>query len=551
MDQKPPRPVSFGNKGVWSDVNNSSHSLPRDESLGDISTDSRDVLRSELRKRRMSLTPQELGFLEELIDHGNEVDLTVAHKTLCDDDLFFNDENQGGDNNALLDTSRHATSDPGPNDTVSSEDMKEILRTSAKLRSGDTLGSVKRQEHLQQRRQSTMYGNLWKAHEHGITMTGSRQRSKSIACLREEKAIMFRRSSFLSVETENLLSNGGLPTKEVQNGVFRRTQEDVVFRRPLSPKGRISNNGRKVSWDGRASSALVRPRRPTLRRLASEGSRKSVSFAEYDAEDGDHPTRLPGIPRRVLRKREVSTDTEVSLLETDLGDEDTEVDSKRPAPFRSDSLSSIPSLHHPNPVRSDSVSSIPSLHHPNPVRSDSIASIHSIHHAHRVHSESSIPKEEYDVLSLTSIPSLHHGHPLQDDASLATFRTSTTTQEARDPAWSDPLNKPDELHKPQLLRHPSQPMQRPVLMRHASRNVYNGEGIEVEELPPEIEIDSISKARKFRSMLSLGDTTVGSVLSTGSFDGAINRDSIFRDLRRSLSDEGRSSFFLGATSESV
>ena len=553
--QKPPRPVPFGRSSSASD-SNLNGSAPRKESTGELSNDSRAGLKNELRKRRMSLTPQELGFLEELIIHGNEVEVTVAHETLCNDDWFFDQENWG--DSISLGTTEHPASDPG----VPGAYMEQVLKTSEGMRSSDKLGSVKRQEHLSLRRKSLTHGKMWKALELGVPITGTRQRSRSIACLREEKNNAVRRSSFVSVETANLLENGGPLMREGQDGIFRRTNEDEVFRRTSDPNLKVTRHGRKVSWE--RNHTAVEPKRPILRRLASEGSRKSVSFAEYDAENGDHPTRLPGIPRRVMRKRNVSTDTEISDLGTDLDDEASIPSLHHPTPVRSDSVSSIPSLHHPTPIRSDSVSSIPSLHHPTPVRSDSVASIHSIHHAHHVHDESDPSSPRSDVenldasmlseISLSSIPSLRRGHPLREE-SLASFLTSGSPpeKESREPAWADPITKAAE-EKSLLLRHPSQQPQRPVLMRRASRNVYDGEGIEVEELPPEIDIDTISKARNYKSMLSLGETTsYTSGLSSNSFDQATDRASIFREreIRRSLSDEARSNFFLGSMSESV
>jgi hypothetical protein len=397
-DMKPPRPVPTGNVRAFSD--SCLHVPPRREesSTSDLSHGSREVLRTELKKRRMSLTPQEQGFLEELIVHGNEVELTVAHENLCDKNLFFDDiadMDSFGTSLETDDASDHENRPP-----VTADEMAKILQTSLRLRStsdASTLGSTKRQEHLHLRKKSVVHGNMWKAHEHGFSIRGTKQRSKSIACLREglreEKAEAIRRSSFLSTETLNLISDGGPLLKEGEDGVFRRPEEAKVFRKPPTIRGRgrsASVGARRVSWHQKGT---AKPKRPSLRRLESEGSRKSVSFAEYDAEDGDHPTRLPRIPRRVMRKRNVSTDTDVSALETDLADED-EAPLKRLEPGRSASVSSIPSLRHPNPVRSDSVSSI-----------------HSIHHAHRIHSESSLANaDENEVFSITSIPSLHHGH---------------------------------------------------------------------------------------------------------------------------------------------
>jgi rRNA maturation protein Nop10 len=125
-------------------------------------------------------------------------------------------------------------------------------------------------------------------------------------------------------------------------------------------------------------------------------------------------------------------------------------------------------------------------------------------------------------------------------------------------------------------------------MRLASVNNYKGEGVEVTELDdsdrPKGEIDPVDKARKYRSMLSeltasngtsvpssdrpeveidpvdkagkyrrmLSELTASngtSVPSSNSFDESMRRQSIFREIERSLSDEDRSSFFLGSSSK--
>lgn len=84
-------------------------------------------------------------------------------------------------------------------------------------------------------------------------------------------------------------------------------------------------------------------------------------------------------------------------------------------------------------------------------------------------------------------------------------------------------------------------------------NNYNGEGIEVTELDdsdnPEVEIDSVDKARKYKSILSASSLNGTSLPSSNSFDETVRRESIFRDIRRSLSDEERSDLFLGSSSK--
>ena len=504
---RPPAPVSFN---TMKSSNTSSNSA---------SVDSREVLRKEVQKRRMSLTPQEQVFLEELTIHGNEVELVLARKTLLDENLFFDrsDTFDGwGDSISLGKESD--VSCPLPETAP----LPLVAETSLGSRSAVSLGSIKRQEHLMRRRNNELHGQMWKAHENGlaVTDTGSKQsmrrRSLSEFNIRESRSSL-RRSSFLSQEIRNLILKGGLPGED----------GDDIFRNGLSPRA----SGRRVSWQAENPSVLKR----TLRRMTSDGSRKSVSFAESPEDEAPLANLPTRVPRRVMRKRNVSTDTQIS----DLGMEADDYSSYPRLP---------PTMPPPRPLRSDSISSIPSLHHPNPVRSESMSSIPSLHHGHLLQSDLNN--------SSLSIPSIHHGHPVRSDSqSHISFLSDSSSRddESRDPAWASPSMSPTGADDPgnQILRHPAQePVQRPVLMRRASQNNYNGEGIEVSELDVESEIIKVDKARKFRSMLSFGETTASSYQTASSFDENANRDSIFRDLRRSISDDGRSSFFLGSSSKS-
>jgi hypothetical protein len=556
------------------------------------------LLRKELHKRRQTLTPQEHGFLEHLIVNGDEIEVATARETLCDEELFF--ESDGWGSGISLGGSHNENSEP------TREALGERQAGEYASRTADKLGSEKRQEHLFRRRESKLYANLWKSHEHGFSVkTPTRQRSKSIANLYEAQK-MARKNSFLSSETEDLLNNGGPLVREGEDEVFRRTEQDNVFRNDPLPNGQKTSSNRRVSWNPGPKEAMRRQHR------------KSVSFAEHKPEEEGkdrHTPLLTGIPPRVsLRDRRGSSDTQVSELGTDLDDFPA---LRHPAPVRSDSIPSIPSLHHGHHIdsdsvvsatfpRSDSVSSYPSLHHGHPIRwdsgirSDSVisesfcppvqhadplhdkfastalsasSSLHEhpiqdkfastpfdlfmsegslasnplLHHRHAIRSDS--------VVSTSSIPSLHHPNPIRSDSVVSLLSTSPTNDESRHPAWMAPLPKTDEEpEKQQLHRHPHQAPQRPVLMRRASVNSYNGEGIEVTELDdsvgPEVEIDRVDMARKYRSMLTELTVSNGtSVPSSNSFDESMRRRSIFQEMERSLSDEDRSSFFLGSSSK--
>jgi hypothetical protein len=146
-------------------------------------------------------------------------------------------------------------------------------------------------------------------------------------------------------------------------------------------------------------------------------------------------------------------------------------------------------------------------------RSDSVSSFPSIRQSHTLQSESG-----------ASIPSLHRAAPL-GSPSVA----STAPSNASDPTQ----------HSPET----TQVHHKPILLRMASRNIDLGEGIEVTELDEDA--DTINKARLYARMLSTGDVSTAS-----SWDETAARESIFRDFRRTLSDdENLTSYFLGSASK--
>lgn len=146
-------------------------------------------------------------------------------------------------------------------------------------------------------------------------------------------------------------------------------------------------------------------------------------------------------------------------------------------------------------------------------RSDSVSSFPSLRQSHTLQSE-----------SVASIPSLHRAAPL-GSPSVA----STAPSNASDPTQ----------HSPET----TQVHHKPILLRMASRNIDLGEGIEVTELDEDAE--TVNKARLYARMLSTGDVSTAS-----SWDEAANRESIFREFRRTLSDdENLTSYFLGSASK--
>ena len=313
----------------------------------------------------------------------------------------------------------------------------------------------------------------------------------------------------------------------------------------------------------------------------STGSGKSVSFQTDPADLAKQPDQTPPINRKLIR-RSISDSIQYQsrfppVPPRELVSNTSSVGSFasiRPATaIRSDSLASIgsiPSIHHAHPIRSDSIGSLPSIHHARPLRQDSIA-------------------------SMGSIPSLHHGHPLRSSSawSLVSEGDDPDNEAAKDAkalllaqyASADSIadmwvNAPvvvggdvdgipsdvkfetpegqdceradtDDRGGPLALPKPT----KPVLVRLASRNIYEGEGIEVEQMnDQDILGHQPFTSLLYRSMSSMGDLSIRSCSSWDEcsarhseiFRTATDTDDIFRGIRKTLSDEDMSNLFLGS-----
>jgi hypothetical protein len=554
---RPPKPIPFGGSGN--------------------SDKSREELRTEVHRRRMSLTPQEHEFLEHLVDTGNEIEVQLAKRKLQDENIFFEDRpiSPSGDD------SQGWGSEIDIGSEVSMRSLPDIVPGSFRssggsfhmsLRSGAgsplfvPRGSEKHQHHLEERRKSE-WARLWKAHENGLKLTRSsserhlfkqQKRRASIAGpVSLRRAEIVRQSSILSSTTKELLLEGGPRHRPGEDEIFRGEGLNTISRQVI-PRVR-DGRGRATSWSN--SGVYLPPMMLPPRHLRgkSEGSRKSVTFK------ADHELReINDVPSRVVELGEHARGTSVSSDISELTINEPTSSSGGAGSFGrlqtipsevAESVSTVPPLRLGHPVRSDSFSSIPSIHHAHPIRSDSMSSIPSIHHAHPIRMD-----------SLTSIPSLHHAHHVHGDSnaslpspnsasdSISSFQLEESSDKA-DAAWASPLPKNAEGRKQLLLPHPDQKKESPrkaILYRQASRSLDNGQGIEVSEINSvsEHQIETLSSARNFGSMVSFGDgtsTAAGStVLSTSSFDDTTNRNNVFREIRTSLSDENLSTYFLGA-----
>lgn len=198
---------------------------------------------------------------------------------------------------------------------------------------------------------------------------------------------------------------------------------------------------------------------------------------------------------------------------------------RRAAPIRSDSLGSVASLRLAAPLRSESMSSsIAPLRLAAPLRSESMSSMASalsmgnsipmLSRAHPVFS----PRNS---IELRRIPSLHRamrlrsestntlGTEMEDDSSANSYNDDTylpaRQRSSNGAAWASPFAP--RRHLPPLSRFSFSRQSsatsltgKNILIRQASQNNYEGEGMEIDEIVP----TSLGSARNFKSMLSNG-----------------------------------------------
>jgi len=186
---RPPKPVGvpFGG-GVPHERSSSEDYYYGGTQMRDVSERSRSSLKElTLSKRRSSLTAAEEGFLLELIEYGDEIEVQVAYENLLDDELFFPiptqvallDESETGWGDSLIQMGRERDNSIR---SCSQEDvitnmhsvMDESSRTLTSFCSSThNMGSERRQALLQERRNSlsnNLHGKMWKAHENGLAV---------------------------------------------------------------------------------------------------------------------------------------------------------------------------------------------------------------------------------------------------------------------------------------------------------------------------------------------------------------------------------------------
>jgi hypothetical protein len=518
----------------------------------------------------MSLTVQEQSYLHNLLLHGNEIEVQLAYEKLQDEELFF----------------EHSTPKPQPGqpffEDARDHDVSSDPLGRPTLERANSQGSQRRLVALEQRKNSIPHLTLWRAHKSGLAVTKNGSRISLI-----------KRSTSMGSS-----SSSGLPRVPPTKDIFR----DKAQSRRSSMGAKLSVPPKAPRLTKRSQSMLMPAVPPPVtlqRRTSTTSSRKSVTF--HQETDGTPKGKLLPLRRSVSDTNALSSHvTETPPEERQLERPSTERQESTLSypsihhahPIRQESISSIPSLHHANPIRQESFSSIPSLHHAHPIRQESVGSIPSLHHGHPLHDDSSIVFSNYRYVRSDSIPSLHHGHPLTDDsinssaananqflsASNAVAATWLQQSERSTPSlgslphnvtlpsyntdYTAPTTVATETTSASTTQDSSASPSKPVLMRLASRNAYDGEGIEVTQLHDHPLQDDASghyrestNARAFPSMISMD----ASIRTCNSWDSGISsyqqpHPEIFRGMiPRSLSEDDQfvGNIYLGSGGKSI
>jgi hypothetical protein len=279
-------------------------------------------------------------------------------------------------------------------------------------------------------------------------------------------------------------------------------------------------------------------------------------------------------------------------------------------PVRQESVASFSSLHHGNPIRQESASTLPSLHPARPIRQNSVESnippnsltqdeiVHQFGVTEQMASawidlaaSSACPslasedcfsleyaEKRTSTVSALTQPTIPNDLRISNVSAASTAATTVDAGEiaaaATEPTVATTVDGGDDVS---LLTPTStrgafmlDSRQKPVFFRQASRNAYEGEGFEVEELDDRpldgtlSETDSYfyphhQDAGVFRTVsLFPNNINYGTIRTAGSFDDASlfstfgqqqRTSEVFREIRRSLSDDSLANFVGGRKKE--
>lgn len=504
---------------------------------------------------------RESRFLERLIETGDEIEVQVAHENLLNEKLFFEStddmwSDDGGDGafraassvGSTRSSSAYTKSMSSLDQLIAEDAARFVDEENNRFKaigtspsgSTDGLGSERRQELLQQRRMSPLYGQIWQAHENGIAVTSRSSRRSMMSRSKSIKQIKITSShrvdDIFRARMRSSASQSSLrrPSNSFLIPPFRGSGREESEEKALMDDNKSDNNRRRPVLPLSPSNESKKVARPSLRRLASDASRKSVTF------------ELPVPAPRPIGDRAVSEGgTRLTVSET-----------LPPRPKAMERLTSDMSRQ--------SETSIPSLHMAHPIRSSFSV---------RSEASESGTEENDDVRPLRPLspPSLHHGRPIRSESmssrqnSITTFDSSTMEWlEGREQVDVNDEKKEDNgegiptkvvipttglpqglQDSTQVLEEGSSLIHRPVLMRFASKGVDNGEGIEVADFDADIVKDSMSPRRHSDAWDWSSIHTSNSFDETMSF-GRIS--GIFRrrpSLQRCMSDEDIRGMYLG------
>lgn len=546
----------------------------RNESAGGSSSACRRTsLRASISQKHLSTAEQE--FLLHLCDNGDEGEVQTAHDNLLDTEVFFPNPVTTTMTTAILDES---TSTSGwasdviqlnydQRDSYSSKfqqsdgavllsdvtDHTSTDKTTAatdqpfRHSSGNVHGGSERRWNRLKERRASIAVHLWKAHENGLGI--SKQASRRSLFVRSSSANIGRRRS--SSIGSSLSANEMASDPDIFRPTVKPTGPTPTVAANVPPP--VSTRTRRTSWHSESLPTGQPPIpkiRPVVGRMRSEsaGNRKSVTFHK-DA----------------LKPLRASTSTNSSNLVPPML-----------LPRRSSSASSIPSLHPAAPITSptssssaQSVSSIPSIRMAHSIRSNSMASLLSDiteTDGYRSKDDGDEKKsidfgDNVDCYNEKSSSNWKSGFVTQNPMDGTTVQEAVKLLHTNDP--TAPLQLAGYTVAPStssdlLEGQPTQPTpsQRRVMMRKASMNVYQGEGVEVTDVlsadDSELYMPAMADSLTMKSSNSFDDLA----LQINSNRASSNGKDIFRRLiRRSFSEDSTGIFrgkpLLGDNSNSI
>lgn len=508
--QRPPKPapVLFGTPRT---------TVPKVISTMDASSSSRASLRQRLDERRTALTAMEHRYLENLVVHGDEIEVQLASECLMDTELFFD----------------HPDASLQPFDSSSRDCRDESMSSLGSL----GCGSLQRQEILEDRKRRLSTGNLFKAHLSGLQLSQQASR-RSIRARRQSMSAL--NSTRLDAYNANInIFRKSIPRVTSSPLLATTDQNSDTYRRIANSERLPLPSSREASTSSFNSLPPIH-RKPAFRRMQSDSSsRKSVTFKDPPANrriSVDHIASTGG-PRKLFKARSDSLPSIPSM-----GTPHSQSD-------MSDDQSSIPSIHHAHHVHEASTCSLSSIEYPNNGRSQSFASAPSLRLSHPILSQSFSIKEERDATSTTTLDAYDEGPTLEaigSDGPTLLDGGIPNRVEIFHRQQIQQSNNPPIAPATKLLSHDEEPDEGPlklsvqdkIFMREASQQ---HEGFEMANFA------SSERRPSFKSMASFG-----SIKSTRSFDDSVilqrfsGLSGVFRrPLLRSLSDENMQGIFLG------